>query len=62
MTVRKCKLGENCALLDYYTMSGSDSLTNISREPTGQDFKGQASLLLRDGSLKSRKPKSRNVE
>jgi len=62
LTVRKCKLGENCALLDYYTMSSSDSLTNISGEPTGPVFKGQESHLLRGGNFKSRKHKSRSVD
>jgi hypothetical protein len=55
LAVRKCKLGENYALLGYYTMSSSDSLTNVSGEVTCPVFKGQEPSLHRGDSLKSRK-------
>ena len=59
LAARKCKLGENCSLLGYYTMSSSDSLTNVSGELNCPVFKGQESNLLCGGSLKSRKYKLR---
>jgi len=43
LTVRNCKLGENYALLECYTMSSSDFLTKISGGPCGPVFKGQES-------------------